>query len=143
WRMEALSMLTGEQFDSASDFLEKAVAAMDRTHTITLSEESFEDEVLRANVPVLVDVWTEGCTGCRTVSRFVDAIGREYAGRAKVGKLDAMSNINLAMKFEVRALPTVLLFKRGTVVERRMGLIGLSELRQMLDNHVEPTGAES
>ncbi len=143
WRTEGLSMLTGKHFDSAADFLAKAVAAMDHEYTLIFSAASFETDVLSSNIPVLVSIWTEGCGGCRTVARFVDVIAREYAGRVKVGTLEAMSNINLATKFEVRAMPTVLLFKRRTVVDRRMGLISLSELRQMLDNHVEAAVAKS
>jgi thioredoxin len=81
--------------------------------------------------------------GCRNLAPFIDTIAREYAGRARVGRLDAMSNMNLAMKYEVRALPTVLLFKGGRIVERRMGLISLSDLRQMLDGHLEVTAVSS
>src|SRR5262249_51884261 len=109
----------------------------------TFSEESFEAEVLCAHVPVLVHIWTEGCGGCQTLGRFVDVIAHEYLGRAKVGKLDAMSNINLAKKFDVRTLPTVLLFKRRTLVDRRTGLISLLELCQMVDSHMESIAGES
>lgn len=143
WLMEGLSMLTAEQFDSAANFLDEAVAALDREHTLTFCEGLFDADVLSANLPVLVSVWTEGCGGCRNLAPFIDAIAREYIGRARVGKLDAMSNINLAMKYEVRALPTVLLFKGGRIVERRMGLISLSDLRQMLDSYLELTAVHS
>jgi thioredoxin 1 len=141
--MEGLSMLTAEQFDSAANFLDKAVVALDREHTLTFCEGLFDADVLGATLPVLVSVWTEGCGGCRNLAPFIDAIAQEYIGRARVGKLDAMSNINLAMKYEVRALPTVLLFKGGRIVERRMGLISLSDLRQMLDSYLELTAVHS
>jgi DNA-binding transcriptional MerR regulator/thiol-disulfide isomerase/thioredoxin len=136
WRMEALSMASGETFDAATDFLEKAVAEMDHEYTLRLSERSFGDDVIDADIPALVSVWTEGCGGCRTVARFVDNVAREYAGRVRVGTLEAMSNIDLATKFEIRALPTLLLFKEGRIVDRRVGVVNLPELRQMLRNHL-------
>ena len=114
-------MLTGEQFDRAANFHENAVAAMGREHTLTFYEGSFDAHVFSADLPVLVSVWAEGCGGCRNLAPFIDAIAREHTGRATVGNLDAMSNMNLAMKYEVRALPTVLLFKGGRTAERRRG----------------------
>ena len=93
-------------------------------------------DVLLSEVPVLVDVWAEGCGGCRRLAPLIDVVASEYAGKAKVGKLDAMSNLDTAMRYHVRALPTLLLFKDGSVVLQRSGVMDKEELQKLLDPHV-------
>jgi DNA-binding transcriptional MerR regulator/thiol-disulfide isomerase/thioredoxin len=137
WRTEGLSGLFGETFDLAVDFIIRAAAAQASENTLTFSEASFEQDVLKATVPVLVSVWAEGCTGCARLAPFVDLLAREFKGRARVGKLNAMSNMDLAMRFEVRALPTLLLFVGGHAVETKTGPIDFGELRQILAGRAE------
>ncbi len=137
WRMEGLSMLSGKDFDSAVAILVAATAAHNSADTITFSEDSFEQDVLREAMPVLVSVWSKGCTGCARLAPKVDAVAREFKGKVKVGKLDGMSNLNVAMRLEVRALPTVLLFVGGQLVERRAGDVSHADLRQMLASPAE------
>ena len=137
WRMEALSMLSGKDFDGAVEFIVGATAAHNSAETLTFSAASFEQDVLRAALPVLVSVWAKGCTGCARLAPRVDAVAREFKGRVRVGKLDGMSNMDLAMKLEVRVLPTLLFFVGGQVVERRTGEVTHSDLRQLLASRGE------
>ena len=104
---------------------------------LTFTDASFDQEVLRSDVPVLVDFWAEWCGPCRMMAPTIDVVAKEYAGRIKVGKVDVDSNGGTAMRYNIRGIPTLLLFKGGRVVEQRVGAVGKSEVVKMLDNHVE------
>ncbi len=103
---------------------------------VTITDASFDQDVLRSEVPVLVDFWAEWCGPCRMMSPTIDAVAGEYAGRVKVGKVDVDANGDTAMRYNVRGIPTLLLFKAGRVVEQRVGAVGKSEVQKMLDSHV-------
>jgi thioredoxin 1 len=105
-------------------------------HTVTFTDAGFDTEVLRSNVPVLVDFWAEWCGPCRQMAPTIDLIAAEYSGKVKVGKLDVDSNGDTAMRYNVRGIPTLLLFKNGQVVEQRVGAVGKSEVQKMLDSHL-------
>ncbi len=109
---------------------------MSGEHTLTFSDATFRTDILGSDVPVLVDVWADGCGGCQRLAPLIDLVASEYVGRAKVGKLNAMSNSITATKYSIRGLPTVLVFKGGNVVEQRLGLIGEADFRRMLDTHL-------
>ena len=102
----------------------------------TFSDSSFDEEVLRSEVPVLVDFWAEWCGPCRMMAPTIDVVAKEYAGKIKVGKVDVDSNGNTAMRYNIRGIPTLLLFKGGHVVDQRVGAVGKSEVVKMLDAHV-------
>jgi thioredoxin 1 len=106
-------------------------------NTLTFSDASFDQDVLRSDVPVLVDFWAEWCGPCRQIGPSIDAIATEYAGKAKVGKVDVDANGGTAMRYNVRGIPTLLLFKGGQVVEQRVGAMGKSEIQKMIDAHVD------
>src|SRR5580698_8669458 len=106
-------------------------------NTLTFSDASFDQDVLRSDVPVLVDFWAEWCGPCRQIGPSIDAIATEYAGKAKVGKVDVDANGGTAMRYNVRGIPTLLLFKGGQVVEQRVGAIGKSEIQKMIEAHVD------
>jgi thioredoxin 1 len=106
-------------------------------NTLTFTDSSFDQDVLRSDVPVLVDFWAEWCGPCRMMAPTIDAVATEYAGKIKVGKLDVDSNGGTAMRYNIRGIPTLLLFKDGHVVEQRVGAVGKSEVVKMLDAHVE------
>ncbi len=102
----------------------------------TFKDSNFDSEVLNSDVPVLVDFWAEWCGPCKMMAPTVDAIATEYAGKLKVGKLDVDENGGTAMRYNIRGIPTLLLFKGGRVVEQRVGAVGRSEVLKMLKAHV-------
>jgi thioredoxin 1 len=103
---------------------------------IEINEANFERDVLQSKEPVLVDFWAEWCGPCRQMGPTIDTIAQEYVGKVKVGKLDVDSNGNTAMRYNIRGIPTLLLFKGGRVVEQRVGAVGKSEVLRMLQPHV-------
>jgi len=106
------------------------------SNTVTLSDSSFDEDVLRSDVPVLVDFWAQWCVPCRQIGPTIELLASEYAGKLKVGKLDVDTNGSTAMRYNVRGIPTLLLFKDGHIVEQRVGAVGKSELQKMVDPHV-------
>jgi thioredoxin 1 len=105
-------------------------------NTVTFTDSNFDQEVLTSEVPVLVDFWAEWCGPCRMMTPTVDAIATDYNGKLKVGKLNVDENNQTAMRFQVRGIPMLLLFKGGKVVDQRVGAMGKNEVQKMIDAHV-------
>ncbi len=105
-------------------------------HTLHFTDAGFDQDVLSSSEPVLVDFWAEWCGPCRQMSPTIDLIAQEYAGRVKVGKLNVDHNGQTAMRYNIRGIPTLLLFKGGKVVDQRVGAMGKSEVQKMLDAHL-------
>jgi thioredoxin 1 len=103
---------------------------------LEVKDSNFDTEVLKSEVPVLVDFWAEWCGPCKMMGPTVDAIATEYAGKLKVAKLDVDENGGTAMRYNIRGIPTLLLFKGGRVVEQRVGAVGKSEVLKMVQSHV-------
>lgn len=110
---------------------------MPADHTITLNDANFENEVLKSPLPVLVDFWAAWCAPCRALAPTVDELAGEYAGRARVGKLDIDHNLSTTEKFGIKALPTIVLFKDGQIVRSFQGLHSKKELAGALDQAVD------
>jgi len=104
--------------------------------TLTFTDAAFERDVINSQDPVLVDFWAEWCGPCRQMGPTIDLIASEYAGKAKVGKLNVDDNGQTAMRYNIRGIPTLLLFKGGKVVEQRVGAVGKAEVLKMLEAHV-------
>ncbi len=104
--------------------------------TLTFSDTSFDADVLNSEVPVLVDFWAEWCGPCRMMTPTIDAVATDYDGRVKVGKLNVDDNGGTAMRYNVRGIPTLLLFKGGKVVEQKVGAVGKTDLQKMIDSHL-------
>jgi thioredoxin 1 len=105
-------------------------------NTLTFSDASWESEVLNSDKPVLVDFWAEWCGPCRMMAPTLDAIADAYAGRVKVGKLNVDENGGTAMRYGIRSIPTLLVFKNGQVVAQQVGAVGKTEVQKLLDAHL-------
>ena len=97
---------------------------------------SFEAEVLRSSEPVLVDFWATWCPPCRMIAPAISALADAYAGRAKVAKIDVDEAPDLAEKFGIQSIPTLLVFKNGQVVDQRVGALPQAEMARMREGHV-------
>ena len=100
---------------------------------IALSDENFAVEVLESDVPVLVDFWAAWCGPCRMVAPIVEELAREYAGRAKIAKLDVDMAQKTAVEFGIRSIPTMLIFKEGKVVDQLIGALSIQQITEKLD----------
>ena len=89
---------------------------------MTVTDGDFESTVLGASAPVLVDCWADWCGPCHMLAPTIDALARDYAGRAVIAKLDVDANPLTAGKFEIRGIPTLLLFQNGQLVDRLVGV---------------------
>jgi thioredoxin 1 len=105
-------------------------------NTITLSDKSWEADVLEADGPVLVDFWAEWCPPCRAVGPTVDALAEQFQGKLKIGKLKIDDNGDTAVRYQVRSIPMFLLFKGGQVVEQKVGAMGKSDFLKMIEKHI-------
>lgn len=104
---------------------------------LQITDENFEQEVMNSDVPVLVDFWAEWCMPCRMLGPVIDEIAAEFAGKAKVGKVDTDSNREVSLKFEISAIPTVLLIKDGQIVQKFVGVNGKQDYVDALTNAID------
>jgi thioredoxin 1 len=95
---------------------------------VTLQDSTFDTEVLKSEVPVLVDFWAAWCGPCKQIAPTVDDLAHEYKGKLKVAKLDVDSHQGVPQKFGIRSIPTLLLFKGGRVVDTIVGAVPRSKL---------------
>jgi len=102
-----------------------------------VGDQDFEAEVLDSPVPVLVDFWAAWCAPCRMLDPIIDAIAEEYDGQAKVFKLNVDENIMVAGKYNIKGIPTLLLFKDGAVKEQIIGNTTKGVITRMIDNYLE------
>jgi thioredoxin 1 len=105
-------------------------------NTLDFTDATFDKDVLNSDVPVLVDFWAEWCGPCRMMTPTVDAIANDYVGKVKVGKVNVDENGGTAMRYNVRGIPTLLLFKGGQIVEQKVGAVGKPELQKMIEAHL-------
>ena len=99
---------------------------------IKLTDQNFEQEVLHADLPVLVDFWASWCGPCRMLAPVIAEIAEEYAGKVKVGKVNVDEQPNLANRYGIASIPTVMLFKNGEVINTSLGYRPKNELETML-----------
>ena len=97
------------------------------------TDDRFDDDILKSERPVLLDFWAEWCAPCKAIAPVLDEIAEEYEGRLQVAKLNIDENPKTAPKFNVRGIPTLLLFKDGNVADQKMGVVSKSQLAAFLD----------
>ena len=99
---------------------------------IQLSDANFEAEALQCDLPVLVDFWAPWCGPCRAMGPVIDELANEYTGQVKVAKMNVDENPSTPSKYGIRAIPTLILFKGGEVVEQITGAVSKSSIKEML-----------
>lgn len=107
------------------------------SHTLEFNDQNFEEDVLKSPQPVLVDFWAAWCGPCRMMAPTVDVIAAEYAGRAKVGKLNVDENLTVTGRYGIRSIPTLLLFNAGQIQEQVSGTASKDAISRMLDKCLE------
>lgn len=100
---------------------------------IHVTDASFETDVLQSDTPALVDFWAEWCGPCKMIAPILDEIADEYAGKITICKVDVDSNTESAAKFNVRGIPTLLVFKNGTVEATKVGALSKTQLVEFVD----------
>lgn len=103
---------------------------------ITITDDNFETEVLKSEHPVLIDFWAAWCGPCRMIAPIVEELVTEYEGKAKIGKLDVDDNQETAIKYGVRSIPTLLIFKDGKVKDTIIGAVPKGQIVQKLNSVV-------
>jgi thioredoxin 1 len=105
-------------------------------HVQTFTDVNFDSAVLKSGTPVLVDFWAEWCGPCKRLAPTIDQLASDYAGKITIGKLNVDDNPNTAVKFQIRGIPAVLLFKDGQVVESVIGLAPKEDFKKVIDRHL-------
>jgi len=101
-----------------------------------ISDDSFENEVIESNIPVIVDFWAQWCGPCKALAPIIEDISQKYDGKVKFVKLDVDSNPSTPPKFGVRGIPTLILFKDGQVQATQVGLLNKADLMQFIDKNI-------
>ena len=105
------------------------------SNAVAVTDASFETEIEKHEGLAVVDFWATWCGPCRMIAPIIDQLAADYAGRAKVAKLDVDSNIKTASKFNVRSIPTILFFKDGKLVDQIVGAVGKTMLERKFQEH--------
>ena len=104
------------------------------TAPLAVTDSDFEQEVLEAETPVLVDFWAEWCAPCKMVAPILDDLANEYDGKIKFTKVDVDTNPQTAMKYGIRSIPTLLVFKGGSPVDQVVGAVTKAVIKKRLDS---------
>jgi thioredoxin 1 len=107
------------------------------------TQDNFDAEVLKADGPVLVDFWAEWCAPCRAIAPSIESLAKTFDGRLKVGKLNVDEADEIAGRYGIRSIPTLLVFRGGKVVDQKVGGAGLSDLTRFVEGHAAPAAVRS
>ncbi len=103
---------------------------------IVITSDNFEAEVLKSDIPVMVDFWASWCGPCRMVSPIIDELANDFSGNAKIGKINVDEQMELAEKYKVMSIPTVIVFKNGEVVDKAVGARSKADFSDMLSKQL-------
>ena len=103
---------------------------------VEVTDANFDQDVLKSEQPVLVDFWAAWCGPCRAIAPIVDELATQYAGKVKIGKMDVDRNSATPMRYNVRGIPTLLIFKGGQVQEQLVGYRAKEEIQKALEKHI-------
>jgi thioredoxin 1 len=109
---------------------------MANSSIVEVTDANFDADVLKSDKPVLIDFWATWCGPCRAIAPIVDELATEYQGKIKVGKMDVDRNSATPMRYGVRGIPTLLVFKDGQVKEQIVGYVPKEQIQKALDKHV-------
>jgi len=109
------------------------IYSMASDNVLQLSDDSFESQVLKSDVPVLVDFWASWCAPCKAIAPVVDSLAEEYGGKIKVGKLNVDENPATPGQYGVRGIPTLILFKDGNIVDQVVGAVPKNQLEGLIN----------
>jgi len=101
-----------------------------------VTDATFEPDVLKSDTPVLVDYWAEWCGPCKAIAPILDEVAKEYGGKLKVMKLNVDENHQVPKKYNIRGIPTLMLFKNGNVEATKVGALSKSQLTAFLDSNI-------
>ena len=105
-------------------------------HLKHVTDANFEEEVLKASGPVLVDFWAQWCGPCKMIAPVLDELAEEYAGKMQICKLDVDANPNTAPKYNVKGIPTLIIFKNGNVEAKKVGAMSKSQLAAFIESTI-------
>jgi len=101
-----------------------------------VTEDTFEPNVLKSDVPVLVDYWAEWCGPCKALAPLLEDLAKDYGGKLKIAKVNVDENQQLARKYNIKAIPTLMLFKDGNVQASKLGMMSKPQLTAFLDSNI-------
>ncbi len=113
------------------------MSKLNQTETLKVTDSTFEQEVLNANEPVLVDFWADWCGPCHTISPVIEELAGEYQGRLRVAKVNVDENPEAPARFGIRSIPTLMLFKDGELKEKVVGVQPKSQLNGLINRYVQ------
>ena len=105
-------------------------------NVLEITNDNFDAEVINADVPVLVDFWAPWCGPCKMIGPIIEELAGDFDGKAKVGKVNVDNNQELAAKFGIRGIPTLMLFKNGNVEATKVGALSKSQLTAFIDSNI-------
>jgi len=103
---------------------------------VEVTDQNFDQDVLKSDTPVLLDFWAAWCGPCRAIATIMDELASEYAGKVKISKMDVDRNNATPMRYGVRGIPTLLVFKGGQVKEQIVGYVPKEQIQKALDKHI-------
>lgn len=105
-------------------------------NVVTLTDANFDEEVLKSDLPVLVDFWAVWCGPCRMIAPIIDELAGEYKGKLKVGKVDVDNNADVAARYRIQSIPTMKIFLKGEMVDSMVGALPKAQIVQRIAPHI-------